>query len=303
MGMPDAQDRAWFRSVFMARSHLKSSFEWQNFVTEFMQARHPGKFYQVDPSGRGDKGCDGWVEGLMLACYGATNPKPDYVKNKMKTDFTSARTYWKDKMQKWAFVHNNYIGLAYMVVEGMMDLQEEADDVEIQCWPPQVLWDHCTEDITREQLCDLLGAPPTDHPAGMTYIARCVESLARTRLSTDLEGIPPVPYGKIEHNEFSDEVVQLILRIQPHTDHVRYFFQRSSPGEQDSVSQNLRERYDGLLAKLQNPDAVFHALCDELIAEAFPGREGGAEERSAAMMVVTYFFEQCEIFKAPPEGS
>jgi hypothetical protein len=62
-------------------------------------------------------------------------------------------------------------------------------------------------------------------------------------------------------------------------------------------------RYEGLRARLIDSDAVFHALCEDLRDEAFgripvndPDEE--QEQRSAALMVVTHFFEKCTVFEA-----
>ena len=60
--------------------------EWQRLVTDMMHVKHGPAFFQVDPAGRGDKGCDGWVEGLMLACYGGTTPSsPRLLPRSLKT--------------------------------------------------------------------------------------------------------------------------------------------------------------------------------------------------------------------------
>ncbi|MGX7827531.1 ABC-three component system protein [Actinokineospora sp. 24-640] len=299
-----SQDRAWFHSQFLALCARKSSFEWQGFVTDIMLAKHGGSFIQVDPGGRGDKGCDGWVDDLMLACYGATSPDPKYVTKKIRTDFETARLHWADAMKRWAFVYNNAAGLPVMVAEGIIALKRLYKDkrIEIENWPPQVLWNETCRELSRDKLSYVLGAPPSDHPAGMSYIARCVESLARTRLASDLDPVVEVPFGKIEHNRFSEDLADLIKRFQVHTGHVRYYFSKASPGEQAQVSEILRSKFDGLRATLPDSDSVFHALCDDLIKEAFV--ESGElkereEQRNAAVMVVTHFFERCEIFEAP----
>lgn len=298
------QDRAWFHSQFLAFCVRKTGFEWQDFVTDLMHMKHGPDFVQIDPSGRGDKGCDGWVDGLMLACYGASSPSEAYVANKIKTDFETAEAHWGGHMERWAFVYNNARGLPTMAASGIMDLKQEKknSDVKIENWPPQVLWDYCVgEEVDRNKLAWILGAPPSEHPAGMSYIARCVESLARTRLLADTDAPPEIPFGKIEHNEFGEEVSELLVSFKVHTGHVRYYFSSASPGEQAQASENLRARYDGHRARLENSDAVFHALCDDLIAEAFGGAgySDANQQRSAAMMVVTHFFETCEIFEAP----
>jgi hypothetical protein len=268
-----------------------------------MHARHGGSFIQVDPGGRGDKGCDGWVGDLMLACYGATRPDPSYVSRKIREDFEKALANWGSSIMRWAFVHNNAAGLVEMVARGVIDLKSSRSDlpVKIEIWSPQVLWDHCIEGVSREKLARVIGSPPSDHPAGMSYLARCVESLARTRRQDGLDPLPPVPFGKIEANEFGPEVSSLIRRFQIHTGHVRYYFKQAAPGEQAQVKETLQAKYGGFIAQLGNSDAVFHALCDDLVEDAFRGNElpDLEEQRSAAIMVVTHFFEICEIFKEP----
>ncbi|MBO2453350.1 hypothetical protein J4573_40095 [Actinomadura barringtoniae] len=301
----------------MSLSVRKTGFEWQDFVNDLMHAVHPGEFIAVDPSGRGDKGCDGWVGGLMLACYGATTPNQRRVAQKVQSDFATALRYWGEHMERWAFVHNNANGLPEMAARAVMDLRRRhGDSVKIEVWPPQVLWNHCAF-LPRESLATVIGSPPSDHPAGMTYVARCVESLARTRLPPDTGPVWEVAFGKIEHNGFGTEVTDLIKRFQAHTGHVRYYFTFASPGEQAQVKENLLGRFAGHRAALESSDAVFHALCDDLVDEAF-GTTGGssttgcsnspgahlpdkAQQRSAALMVVTHFFESCEIFESPQE--
>ena len=210
-------------------------------------------------------------------------------------------------MKHWAFVHNNANGLPEMVIKSFIELLTANPNSEVTMtpWPPQVLWDDCTADAQREPLVKLLGAPPSDHPAGMSYLARCVECLARTRLQEGLDPIPPVLYGKIEENKFSAEVAALIRRFQVQTGHVKFYYSKASPGEQAQVTEALHAKYDGFVAQLKNSDAVFHALCDDLIAEAFRYTDllDLEQQRSAAMTVVTHFFEICEIFKPATDAT
>jgi hypothetical protein len=272
-----------------------------------MHVKHGPAFFQVDPAGRGDKGCDGWVEGLMLACYGGATPQQAKVTAKILEDYAKAVEYWGSSMEQWAFVHNNANGLPEMVIKAFIDLvsANPGSEIAMAPWPPQVLWDYCTDGARRESLLTILGAPPSDHPAGMGYLARCVECLARTRLQEGLDPISPVLYGKIEENKFGSEVSALIRRFQVQTGHVKYYFSKASPGEQAQVVEALHAKYDGFVAKLGDSDAVFHALCDDLIGEAFRNTDllDMEQQRSAAITVVTHFFEICEIFKSATEAA
>jgi hypothetical protein len=294
-------------SQFLSFAIRKTGSDWQRLVTDLMHARHGGTFLQVDPLGRGDKGCDGYVEGLMLACYGGSNPNQYNVTTKIRHDYNTALAYWGTAMKHWAFVHNNANGLPEMVMKGFIELRNASPDstVAMTPWPPQVLWDYCTDGVKRESLVKILGAPPSDHPAGMSYLARCVECLGRTRLQEGLDPIAPVLFGKIEENEFSDEVAALIRHFQTHTGHVRYYFSKASPGEQAQVIEALHSKYDGFVARLDDSDAVFHALCDDLIDEAFryTDLQDMEQQRSAAITVATHYFEICEIFKSVTEAT
>lgn len=303
MTTPDDFENAWFYSLFGALCIRTEGKAWEDLVSNAMLARHPGSFIQVDAAGRGDKGCDGYVDGLMLACYGATSPKDSYVRSKIKTDYAKAAAHWSNVMETWAFVHNNANGLPTMAAQTMASMRQAGHPHTIENWPPQVLWDRVFADLDRRKLCSLLGAPPSARPAGMTYIAECVKHLARTKLMTDINETLPVPTKKIEYNEFSPATVKILTETKNHTHHVRYYFQRASPGEQFQVSENLRMKYDGLRATSSNSDEVFHGLCDYLVDGAF-GHEEMADieqQRSAALLVVTHFFESCLIFETPEE--
>jgi hypothetical protein len=297
-------ERNWFRSTFTAFSIRTTGSAWEDFVANAMFSLHGGAFVQVDASGRGDRGCDGYVKGLMLAAYGASSPNDAYVTRKINTDFAKAKEYWGSVMKRWAFVHNNAQGLPVMAGQAIAALQhaENGGDIAVEQWPPQVLWKECLGVLAREDLSSLLGAPPSAEAAGMEYIAACVRALARTRRTTDLDDVAEVPPGKIEHNGFSAETAALIKDYEPHTGHVRYYFRHSSPGESYQVAEDLKMRYHGHLAGLKDADLVFHALVDDLVQQAFANDGAGdvAQRRSAALMVVTHFFESCIIFEEPP---
>jgi hypothetical protein len=207
------QDQAWFHSFFQAMSANKSDNEWQAFVTDLMCARYGGSFFQVDATGRGDKGCDGWVGGLMLACYGAISVNQRRISDKITGDFGTACTYWKNQMERWAFVHNNKRGLAEAAHRTIVDLsmREAEHGVKVENWPPQVLWEETCAHFARQQLVRILGAPPSDHPAGLTYIGRCVEALARIPPPAEGGEVPPVAFGKIAANGFGDDVTGLLV--------------------------------------------------------------------------------------------
>ena len=197
------QDMAWFHSFFHAQAANKSDFEWQAFVTDLMTARHRGEFFQVDPTGRGDKGCDGWVGGLMLACYGAIKGDPKDLASKISSDFAKACQHWVDEMQRWAFIHNNKRGLADIAHREIVGIKRKKADhgVDVEAWPPDVLWEETGAVLSRDQLVRIIGAPPSDNPAGMSYIGKCVEALARLPIPMEIEDVPPVLFGKVEENK------------------------------------------------------------------------------------------------------
>ena len=303
-GVVSQQDMAWFHSYFHAQSANKSDFEWQAYVTDLMTARHRGAFVQVDPTGRGDKGCDGWVDNLMLACYGAIKNDPKALARKIKGDFANACTHWESSMRRWAFVHNNKRGLAEVAHREIIALRVKRAEhgVDVETWPPDLLWDETGAQLGREQLVRIIGAPPSDNPAGISYIGKCVEALARLPIPPEEGHVPPVEFGKVEENKFGDDVSSILIYHLNYTARVRQYFKRARPGEQAQAAENIRIRYEAARARYHEPDTTFHALCEDLRREAFglqapSDAEEIEEQRSAVLMVVTHYFEKCTIFE------
>lgn len=264
---------------------------------------------QVDPTGRGDKGCDGWVDDLMLACYGAIREDPDDLAGKIRGDFNKACKYWRDEMRSWAFVHNNKRGLAEGAMREITHLRRNKSDhgVEVLAWPPDLLWDETGGQLSKQQLMIIIGAPPSDDPASMTYIGRCVQALARLPIPDESGQVPEVDFGKVEENEFSDSVSTLLIESMKFTDLISRYFVRSPPGEQAQAAENIKLRYDRHRARNFDSDLTFHALCEDLRHEAFgnivdASTEELRDQRSACLMVVTHFFEKCTIFEPAKAG-
>lgn len=295
----------WFRTIFDALCVTKHGVAWEDFVSRAMQSRHGTDFIQVDAAGRGDKGCDGYVDGLMLACYGARRPEARRVTRKIKTDFAKALEHWRDHMTRWAFVYNDADGLSDLAFAALLELKAEHSPAEIRIenWPPPILWKETFRHLNRSDLVELLGTPPSDQPAGLSYIAECVRSLARVQKHRMADEVHPVPAGKIEHNHFGPAVTKLMIETLKDTGHVRYYLSQSSPGEQEFAAWNIRLRYDEHRATYESPDETFLSLHRDLVREAFNGSSlpHVEEQQSAALLVVTHFFETCQIFDQPPE--
>lgn len=302
--MISAAQLLWFHSYFHALCIRKVDNDWQRFVTDLMHAHHGSDFIQVDPSFRGDKGCDGYIHGLMLACYGASRPTSAGTKKKMEDDLAKAKFAWGPQMERWAFVHNNANGLPLAAAETIIELKAaETGSLQVENWPPQVLWREVGRHLSEADLTILIGTPPSERPAQMTYIADAVRHMSRTQLIPQVDDVYPVPEQKIEFNEFSDETAALVRENLAHTHHVRYYFSHATPGEQFQVSEHLRARYDAIVAAGATPDETFHTLCDELFQEAqqLDPSADPTQRRSAALLVVTHFFESCLIFRMPEE--
>ncbi|RFU19152.1 hypothetical protein D0Z06_22775 [Geodermatophilus marinus] len=298
----------WFRSNLMAFCMRTTGNAWEDFITEAMTSLHGGAFVQVAASGRGDKGCDGYVDGLMLAAYGASSPNDKYVTKKIKDDFAKAKRYWGEMMERWAFVHNDAQGLPVMAAQTIASLrkaEQAIGGISVEQWTPYTLWTECLQYLDSAALSHRFGEPPSEQAAGIQYIASCVRALARTRLIPGLDEVAEVPPGKIEHNGFNEETTALLKNYEALTGHVRYYFERSTPGEEFQVSENIRIAYDGLKAELHDSNLVFQALVRELESQAFVdnGTDHLQERRSAALMVATHFFETCTIFESPPTGA
>lgn len=279
----------------------------QELFVSIMERAHPGDFARVQPWGNlGDLKCDGYLasKDMIFGCYGPKEFKPRAKATaKVSADHSGAVKHWKKHgMAAWTFVHNDHQGLPAWLLQLLLKLGAKDLSVEVSHWGhPELALK--VRSLSKTDLIALFGAVPTARDVlalRQEDLKRVIPAisgaLAMEQVSADFRPVPP---EKIEFNKLSDDARLLLTHGMQVSQRVRMFFDRYEPGIGDKIAAGFKRRYEQLRAdSTTTPDQILWQLFD------FAGRPDLANPRemSAALAVLAFLFESCEIFERPPDA-
>lgn len=108
-------------------------------------------------------------------------------------------------------------------------------------------------------------------------------------------GLPPPPsLQKLEKNALSPEVADILRTGRRRARLVETFFQKAEPVELgEKIAEAFRKHYAYLKSLELSPDQTFMHL------QKFAGVGGTPKRQAAAMAVLAYLFDSCDIFEDP----
>ncbi|MEV7966911.1 ABC-three component system protein [Sphaerisporangium sp. NPDC088356] len=115
----------------------------------------------------------------------------------------------------------------------------------------------------------------------------------------DLPSIPRPPLTKMDYNRFSPDVRYRMKHALAYVNYVEnYYKSRLDPNERDEVAMGFRGHYELIAQTCDDSDTILWQLERHIL--------GNASQQSPmelnALVVLMYFFGECEIFKVPPEN-
>jgi hypothetical protein len=297
----DAIILAWHSLVFRVQCAERTGTEFQSFFEAIME-KVDSSFVKVKPSGReGDWKCDGWLPSSGT-CFQVYAPEALTVSDtvaKIKEDFSGALDEWGKKMKCWIFVWSaREKGVPAAILDCLTDLDEKNDDIEIDQWGRERLWEE-VRILSEADRIDLLGVVPvpeeiiatTDHE--VQVLLAYVAEQPIPDLDADLELVELEK--KMNRNELDDGVRILITAAMPIVPTVEHYV-ANNPDQRFSqrVAVSLGDRYEELNGSLDgDPSTVFGALLDRIAGDSAPQ----SKERWAAVAIVAHYFELCDIFE------
>lgn len=100
---------------------------------------------------------------------------------------------------------------------------------------------------------------------------------------------------KIDHNKLSEASKFDIRRARPHVAVVdRYLAGQSNPANATRIQNSIRNEYMDLVDLGYVPNDILGKLID------FVKDDSRSETHAAALVIVAYFFESCDIFENAP---
>lgn len=301
----DSFVRAYFELAFKAAFIEKRADEFQDFFSSIMEKRHPQDFIRTRPWGSsGDRKNDGYLrsERTLFQVYGPSAVREAITVRKIEEDFLGALPHWRQYFDKWVFVHNSHPkdGLSPGIVAKLLELGEQHSEIVVLPWGFEELRQKSFE-LTEVNLASLLGAVPSRSDLQavsfdeLELVLRHIES-NYVPLPDETRAVPP---GKIEANGLSEAVRTLLMAGMRASHRVAEFIGKyHDPILGVRVAHAFRSQYQKLRDQSLLPDDIFSEL--QLFAG---GRQPNPPQRqAAALTVLAYLFETCDIFERPREG-
>lgn len=272
-----------------------SSF--QNFFNTVMEMGYPGDFIRIKAWGKkGDEKNDGLLKSkkMLFQVYAPERLNERKTVTKVTDDFWGALGKWKGQFSNWVFVHNSREGISSGIQKCLSNLENNPDNVKTTSWGFEEIRIEVFR-LSHEQLCILFGNPPSTgsfQNIGYDKLKIVLENIARKPPLPDAE-IRPVPKEKIQINGLSQDVETLLKAGMKKSKLVQDFFKSyHDPSYGEDIAQAFHEHYNELKKLNHPPDDIFSELLD------FAGGTGGdVGNLCAALAVLAYLFEECDIFE------
>ena len=181
-----------------------------------------------------------------------------------------------------------------------MNLDGRVETLDVTQWGMEPLQTRVLS-LSDDRLRQLFPAVPTIEDffePSAPEIEALIAQLARQGLPTQADIRPPPP-DKLDYNGFSDPVRELISLGMRSSPSVQSLFQPRffDPTARDRIAGSFKAKYAELRAAGKFPDDIYDGL------RTWAGGVGpkSANREVAVYGVLSYFFEECDIFLRPEE--
>ncbi|WP_303902906.1 ABC-three component system protein [Thiohalomonas denitrificans] len=291
----DDVERA-FRELQFKTAYLeKKGNEFQDWFATIMEKRFPGDFIRVRPWGKaGDRKNDGYVRSKrwLFQVYAPNDMSAKAALAKIDEDYTGALPCWQEYFDTWIFMHNSKLGLGPDVAAKLVEL-DGAGPPAVVAWGFEELR-RIVFELKVAELASLFGPVPQKRDIvnlGLESLSPVLDHISAMEPSLEPDLRPP-PADKIDRNMLSEHVAILLKAGMTRVDLVRKYF-RVQPGRRDEIAESFRHRYDEVRSDSLSPDETFAALQRHAAGDGVPS----PSRQSAALAVLAFFFEECDIFE------
>ncbi|MEV6979741.1 ABC-three component system protein [Sphaerisporangium sp. NPDC051017] len=297
-------ERASIRCMLNAKLDELHGEGFEEFFHRVMCTLEPS-FLNVRTAGRrGDQGADGLLlsGGKLYACYAPQTVTPAKLAGKFESDLANALKKRRGEFGTFVFVHNDRRGIHPELASLLATARNDHPQLSFENFGRTHFYTQFCR-MERWQVEDFLGpfpAAPVAVSVVLDDLVPLLDHLAEYR--RPLEDLPPIPrppLTKMDYNGFSWDVRHRMRLALPYVNHVEEYYRgRLDPNERDEVAAGFRAHYE-LIAQTSD-------VADEILWHLERHILGNAKQVSPmelnALVVLMYFFGECEIFKVPPDG-
>ena len=295
----DAVSAPYYRLAFEKAFLERKGTAFQDWFVNLASSAYGADFEIIRPYGKqGDWKCDGrrLSTGTYFQCYAPDAHTDSVTISKINDDFPGVLEKWGKAVKSWVFVHNDPRGVPPTVAARLDELRAEYPTIDIAIWLKVqlfVLFDLLSP-VARDRLFG--PAPTLRHISDLTMpdLKPIIDALEQHDPNPNEDLPPPPSAAKLEKNTLSEDVAALLRIGRRKVRLVEQYFARNASVELgERIASGFRSRYAELTSLDLTPDQTFGHL------QEYAGMSGEPKRQVAALAVLAYFFDVCDIFEDP----
>jgi hypothetical protein len=296
-------ERVFVRDMLSAKLNEVYGNGLEEFFLDLMCMRDPG-FFDIRTRGSlGDRGADGLIitGGNLFACYGPQTVDEKEITKKIKGDLASAQRHREGAFGTFTFVHSDRRGMDPLVSTALSNARVSFPELAFHNFGYRRFLNEIVR-LEHSQIEDLLRCqfPAQRVVSGVALrdVRPLLEHLAKERKpSLGLAPLPRPSVVKMEFNAFSADAINQMTLAVPYVPCVETYYDNViDPIERDEVAAGFRAHYLMLAEIHDDPDQIL----EELVFYIRGNEATGFAQSLNALVVLMYFFGECDIFKMPP---
>lgn len=311
----DSNEKALARTIFIRKVHESDGQAFEDLFTTIM-TRANANFTPIKPQGNiGDRKNDGYdpTQGRYYQVFAPEdiNKSKSAAVKKVKDDFSGLKKYW-DKIcpiKEFYFVFNDkYKGSFPTIEEDLKSIKDEHNLDNAGVFISKHLEDHLFA-LPEDQIITIIGyIPDPSKIVLLDYSAlnEVIGHILKNKKKIELDSILNVPdfNEKIEFNGLSSNTGALLKTGSFHIGLLEVYFAKNSTFIKQEVRDALNEIYlEALTKDFEDNEGIVKAdlVFFDILYNATPHCADESLEgvQNATLVLMSYYFESCDIFEEP----
>ena len=299
--------------MFENRVFRATGFDYENLFHEVMVLKHPGgAFVPIEPYGNvGDRKNDGYIpsNGEFYQVFAPKSPEDKLAAAaaKAKGDFAGLRKHWQAKcpIKRYRFVFNDgFTGSVAPLEDALLEIAAthgveagtfltfELREIVLS------LPDQDVFKVLRSIVPEPGFLPDADYAAIRDIVNYVLDSSEKLNGAAVLA--TPELIDKIKFNKLSSEVGEMLLGGSRQSNVVKDFFANRAGFHRQLLRNHLATIYAEEKASIKKrgkwPDRLFFRVLSRITP---PSKIMEKAIQDAAIVVMAFYFEACDVFEAP----
>lgn len=292
---------------FRCRLLESSGNSFEELFTCVMQQSNPN-FIQVKPQGQwGDKKNDGFdpTTGTFYQVYGpeALSSTEANAIVKLKEDFNGLKAFWPSagyEVKHFFYVLNDrFKGVLPAILKNVKALDNDNADITIDVFTTANL-QNVFESLPLEKALNVVGYIPSADISQLSLdvLHAVIQHIMNSKPAPLDAVIPENPdtLRKIEFNGLSEVLSSKMLLALINVNAIDEYFDNNNNFLRDELRDRFNTYYVQAEQEYDNPDSIFVAIYNKALPQS-PTKA----HSYAVMTLMAYYFECCDIFKAPQQ--